>query len=80
MAARNPSRVEAPVIAPPERSASGTGGFWAVWSWLGRSRPALRDARRAELVAGTRLIDGRVARAVPITLRAPHRVGTEIVL
>jgi hypothetical protein len=55
-------------------------GFWAVWSWLGRSRPALRDARRAELAAGTRLIDGRVRHAVPMTLRAPHRVGTEIVL
>ena len=29
-------------------------GFWAVWSWLGRSRPALRDARRAAFAAGTR--------------------------
>jgi hypothetical protein len=26
-------------------------GFWAVWSWLGRSRPI--DARRAGLAAGT---------------------------
>jgi hypothetical protein len=29
-------------------------GFWAVWSWLGRRRPALRDARRAAFAAGTR--------------------------
>ena len=54
-------------------------GFWAVWSWLGRSRPALRDARRAG-AARAQLIDGRVPHAVPMTLRAPHRMGTEIVL
>jgi hypothetical protein len=29
-------------------------GFWVVWSWLGRSRTALRDARETGFAAGTR--------------------------
>ncbi len=61
---------------------------WAVDSLVreglidGEMLPKIEGCVRALKggAAQAQLIDGRVAHAVPMTLRAPHRVGTEIVL
>ncbi len=61
---------------------------WAVDSLVreglidGRMLPKIEGCVRALKggAAQAQLVDGRVPHAVPMTLRAPHGVGTEIVL